>query len=58
MGLLEVLIVLFVVFLIAGPRRLANLFRALGRGIHDFTTEFGNREKPELPEEEQDEKER
>lgn len=55
MGLLEVLLVLFVVFLIAGPRRLANVFRALGRGVRDFTTEFGSRGKNELPEEEHDE---
>lgn len=55
MGLFELLVVLFVVFLVIGPRRLTNLFRALGRGVRDFGTEFGRHGKSELPEEEQDE---
>lgn len=58
MGLLELLIVLFVVFLIAGPRRLANIFRALGRGVRDFTTEFDRRGNSELPKEERDEEDK
>lgn len=41
MGLMEIGIVLFLVFLIFGPKRLTNLFSALGRGVKDFTTEFG-----------------
>lgn len=39
-GLLELGILLFVVFLILGPRRIQNLIGALGRGVQDFTTEF------------------
>ncbi len=51
MGLFELSILLFVVFLILGPKRITNLFRSLGRGIRDFKTEFANREESkELPE--------
>lgn len=41
MGLFEIGIILFLVFLVFGPKRLTNLFSALGRGVKDFTTEFG-----------------
>jgi sec-independent protein translocase protein TatA len=40
-GPLEILLVLFVVLLILGPRRIAGLGRALGRGVRDFKFEFG-----------------
>lgn len=40
MGPLEILLVLFVVLLIIGPRRVANLDRSLGRGVSDFNLEF------------------
>ena len=39
-GLLEVLL-LFVVFIALGPRRIANLFRSMGRGVHDFVDALG-----------------
>ena len=39
-GLLELGILLFVVFLILGPKRIQNLIGAVGRGVQDFTTEF------------------
>jgi sec-independent protein translocase protein TatA len=39
-GPLEILLVLFVVLLIIGPRRIANLDRSLGRGVSDFNLEF------------------
>ena len=44
-GALEILLVLFVIFLILGPRRIANLGRALGRGVRDFKLEFGHDKK-------------
>ena len=53
-GPLEILIV-FVVFLARGPSRIANLFRSLGTGIHDFVETLGrSKEKEELPGKEQD----
>lgn len=39
-GALEILLVLFFVLLIIGPRRVANLGRSLGRGVRDFKLEF------------------
>ena len=51
-GPLEILLV-FLVFLILGPRRIANLFRSLGTGINDFVETLGrDKDKTELPEEE------
>jgi Sec-independent protein translocase protein TatA len=52
-GPLEILLV-FLVFLILGPRRIANLFRSLGTGINDFVETLGRDKKDELPEEERD----
>jgi sec-independent protein translocase protein TatA len=51
-GLFELAILLFIVFLIMGPRRITNLFQALGRGVHDFVDTLGRDEKNELTEEE------
>lgn len=49
-GLIEILIV-FMVFLVLGPRRIANLFRSMGTGIHDFMETLGrDKDKGELPE--------
>lgn len=42
-GLFEVAILLFIVFLFLGSKRITNLMRALGRGVRDFKTEFDNR---------------
>ena len=50
-GLLEILL-LFIVFLLLGPRRIADLLRSLGRGVHDFVEALGRDKKNELPEEE------
>lgn len=48
-GPLEILILL-VVLLAIGPRRIANLFGALGRGAHDFIENLGGgRSDRELP---------
>ena len=44
-GALEILLVLLVVLLIIGPRRIADLGRSLGRGVRDFKLEFGRKEK-------------
>ena len=44
-GLLEFGILLFVVFLVLGPKRITAMFKALGRGAKDFTTEFGKDKK-------------
>ena len=44
-GALEVLLVLFFVLLIIGPRRITNLGRSLGRGVRDFKLEFGKDKK-------------
>jgi sec-independent protein translocase protein TatA len=49
-GVLEILLVLFVVLLIIGPRRIVDLGRSLGRGVRDFKVEFGrDKEDKELP---------
>ncbi len=52
-GLLEILL-LFIVFLILGPRRIADLLRSLGRGVHDFVDALGRDKKNELPPDEHD----
>jgi sec-independent protein translocase protein TatA len=52
-GLLEILLV-FMVFLILGPKRIADLFRSLGRGVHDFVETLGRDKKEELEEEQED----
>jgi sec-independent protein translocase protein TatA len=56
LGLIEILLV-FLVFMIMGPKRIANLFRSLGRGVHDFVESLGRDKKEEL-EEEPDDRER
>ena len=53
-GPLEILLI-FMVFLILGPRRIANLFRSLGTGINDFVETLGrDKDKQELLEEDRD----
>ena len=48
-GLLEILLV-FMVFLVLGPRRIANLFRSLGTGVHNFIETLGTgKDEEELP---------
>ena len=53
LGVIEILLV-FLVFLILGPRRIVDLLRSLGRGVHDLVDALGGDKKSELPEEEQD----
>jgi sec-independent protein translocase protein TatA len=49
-GLIEILLI-FIVFLVLGPRRIADLFRSLGTGIHDFIETLGTgKDKEELSE--------
>ena len=52
LGLIELLLV-FMVFMILGPKRIADLLRSLGRGVHDFVDALGRDKRTELPEEEQ-----
>lgn len=49
LGFIEVLLVVLV-FLIMGPRRIADLFRSMGRGVYDFVDTLGQdkKEKKEL----------
>ncbi len=53
LGLFEILLV-FLVFLVLGPKRITNLLRSLGRGAHDFVETLGRDKKGELPEEERE----
>ena len=49
-GLPEILILLVIVLLIFGPKKLPELGRSLGRGMREFKDSIsGNDEKPELP---------
>ncbi len=52
-GLIELLLV-FMVFMILGPKRIADLLRSLGRGAHDFVETLGRDKRTELPQEERD----
>jgi len=54
-GLLEILLIL-IVFLVLGPRRIANLFRSLGTGVHDFIETLGTGKHKEELSEKDDEK--
>ena len=53
LGLIELLLV-FLVFMVLGPKRIADLLRSLGRGVHDFVDALGRDKNDELPEEERD----
>ncbi len=44
-GPLEIGLLLFVIFIILGPKRITAVFQSLTRGIKDFTTEFGSDKK-------------
>ncbi len=45
-GLMEILL-LFVVFVALGPRRIATFFRSIGRGVHDFVDALGRDKEDE-----------
>ena len=53
LGLIELLLV-FLVFMVLGPKRIADLLRSLGRGVHDFVDALGRDKKNDLSEEERD----
>jgi sec-independent protein translocase protein TatA len=40
LGVVEILLV-FLVFVVLGPRRIVDLLRSAGRGIHDFVDNLG-----------------
>jgi Sec-independent protein translocase protein TatA len=47
-GLIEILLI-FIVFLVLGPRRIADLFRSLGTGVQNFIeTLSAGKDKTEL----------
>ena len=48
-GPLEVIVVLVVVLLIFGPKRLPDLGRSLGRGMREFKDSVTGKDKQELP---------
>ncbi len=55
-GVLEILLI-FIVFVALGPRRIVNLFRSLGTGVNDFVETLGRgKGKRELAEEDEHEK--
>ncbi len=54
LGLLEILLVV-VVFLALGPRRIADLFRSIGRGAHDFVDNLGRDKEQKQLEDPEDE---
>ena len=49
-GPLEIIIVLVIVLLIFGPKRLPDLGRSLGRGMREFKDSVTGKDKPELEE--------
>ena len=49
-GLPELLIVLFVVLLILGPKRLPGLGKSLGNGMREFRDSIRSKDDKELPE--------
>ena len=42
-GPFEILIVLAILGLIIGPRRVTNMAKSLGRGVQDFVAEIGDK---------------
>ena len=42
-GPFEILLVLAILTIIVGPRRITNMARSLGRGVGDFVTELGEK---------------
>ena len=49
-GPLELIIILVVVLVIFGPKRLPDLGRSLGRGMREFKDSVSGSDKDELPE--------
>jgi Sec-independent protein translocase protein TatA len=54
-GVVEILIVVLV-FLVLGPRRIVDIFRSIGRGAHDFVENLGrDKDQKELEDPEDEE---
>jgi len=49
-GPLEIVVILVIVLVIFGPKRLPDLGRSLGRGMREFTDTVTGKDKDELPE--------
>jgi sec-independent protein translocase protein TatA len=47
---MEIIIVLIIVLIIFGPKRLPDLGRSLGRGMREFKDSVTGNDKDELPE--------
>ncbi len=48
-GPLEIIIVLIIVLIIFGPKRLPDLGRSLGRGMREFKDSVTGKDRDELP---------
>ena len=48
-GPLEIVIILVIVLIIFGPKRLPDLGRSLGRGMREFKDSVTGKDKDELP---------
>jgi sec-independent protein translocase protein TatA len=57
-GPLEIVIILVIVLIIFGPKRLPDLGRSLGRGMREFKDSVTGKDKDELPEGGADQSER
>jgi sec-independent protein translocase protein TatA len=55
-GPLEIIIVLVIVLLVFGPKRLPDLGRSLGSGMREFKDSVSGKDKDELPSAQADEK--
>jgi sec-independent protein translocase protein TatA len=55
-GPLEIIVILVIVLIVFGPKRLPDLGRSLGRGMREFKDSVTGKDKDELPEATADEK--
>jgi sec-independent protein translocase protein TatA len=49
-GPLEIIVILVIVLIVFGPKRLPDLGRSLGRGMREFKDSVTGNDKDELPE--------
>ena len=49
-GPLEIIIILVIVLIVFGPKRLPDLGRSLGRGMREFKDSVTGKDQDELPE--------
>jgi sec-independent protein translocase protein TatA len=49
-GPLEIIVILVIVLIVFGPKRLPDLGRSLGRGMREFKDSVTGKDKGELPE--------